>query len=301
MSTEYARRSGLPVVAVQHHYAHVLSCMAENELEGPVLGISWDGSGYGKDGTVWGGEFLLVNDQGYERAAHLRTFPLPGSEKAVKEPRRAALGILHELYGEDLAEKRDLPTLEAFTRAELKIILGMLKQEVNSPRTSSAGRLFDAVASLLEIRQTVRFEGQAAMELEGLATTANTNDDYIVRGEQLNDSYVLDWGPMIVGIRQDLWRGELKAIIARKFHNTLVEMMLLGAAHIFDARRNDDDRRIVLTGGCFQNRLLTELAIERLSAAGYRVYWHQRIPPNDGGISLGQIMAAVRSLRNGKD
>jgi len=205
------------------------------------------------------------------------------------------------LYGEDLGEKSDLPTLEAFTGSELKVIFGMLKQEVNSPRTSSAGRLFDAVGSILEIRQTVRFEGQAAMELEALATTADTNEDYIVRGEQLNGSYVLDWGPMIVGIRQDLWRGETKAIFARKFHNTLVEMMLLGAAHILDGRRNDNDRRIVLTGGCFQNRLLTELAIERLSTAGYRVYWHQRIPPNDGGISLGQIMAAARSLRNGKD
>ena len=293
LSTEYARRSGLNVIAVQHHYAHVLSCMAENELEGPVLGIAWDGSGYGTDGTVWGGEFLFVNEAGYERAGHLRTFPLPGSEKAVKEPRRAALGILHELYGEDLAEKDDLPSSEAFTQSELKVIFGMLKQKVNSPRTSSAGRLFDAVASLLEIRQTVRFEGQAAMELEGLATTSNTNDDYVVRGEQSNGSYVLDWGPMIVGIRQDLRRGESKAVIARKFHNTLVEMMLLAAAQIFDGPGSDNERRIVLTGGCFQNRLLTELAIERLSNAGYRVYWHQRIPPNDGGISLGQIMAAA--------
>jgi hydrogenase maturation protein HypF len=300
MSTEYARRSGLPLVRVQHHYAHVLSCMAENELDAPILGISWDGSGYGPDGTVWGGEFLLVNDHGYERAAHLRTFPLPGSEKAVKEPRRAALGALHELYGEDLVEKRDLPTVQAFKIKELNVICGMLKRGINSPRTSSAGRLFDAVASLLDIRQTVRFEGQAAMELEGLATAADSNDDYIVRGEQANGSYVLDWGPMVIGIRQDLWRGESKAIIARKFHNTLAEMMLLAAAHIFEGRRMGD-RRIVLTGGCFQNRLLTELAIKRLSDAGYRVYRHQRIPPNDGGISLGQIMAAERALRNGKD
>ena len=216
--------------------------MAENELEGPVLGISWDGSGYGTDGTVWGGEFLLVNDDGYKRAAHLRTFPLPGSERAVKEPRRAAFGVLHELYGEDLAEKRDLPTLEAFTQSELNVIFGMLKREVNSPRTSSAGRLFDAVASLLDIRQTVRFEGQAAMELESLATTVNTNDDYIVRGEKSNGSYVLDWCPMIVGIRRDVWRGESKAIIARKFHNTLVEMMTLAGAQIFAGEDTMADR-----------------------------------------------------------
>ena len=300
LSTEYAHRSGRPVIPVQHHYAHVLSCMAENELEPPVLGISWDGSGYGPDGTVWGGEFLFVNQHGYERAAHLRTFLLPGSEKAVKEPRRSAMGVLHELYGGDPAAEDDLPTLRAFSREERKVIAGMLAQGVNSPRTSSAGRLFDAVASMLDLRQTVRHEGQAAMELEALATTAETDDLYLVRGEQGNGAFILDWGPLIVGIRQDLSRGEPKSIIARKFHNTLVEMMLLAAASIF-GEAVKSERRVVLTGGCFQNRLLTELAIQRLTAAGYRVYRHQRIPPNDGGIALGQIVAAARALRERKD
>ena len=296
MSTEYAQRTNLSPIGVQHHYAHVLSCMAENELTAPVLGISWDGSGYGPDGTVWGGEFLFVDERGFERAAHLRTFPLPGGEKAVKEPRRTALGLLHELYGDELFEKQDLPTIQAFDEEERKVLSGMLKKAVNSPRTSSAGRLFDAVASLLDLRQTVRFEGQAAMELEALATTAETDDDYLIRGEQWNGSYILDWAPVIIGIRQDLWRGESKAVIARKFHNTLVQMMLLVALYVFD-RHPEDERRIALTGGCFQNRLLTELAIGRLTSAGYRVYWHQRIPPNDGGISLGQLMAAARVLR----
>ncbi len=300
MSTEYARRTGLPVVSVQHHYAHVLACMAENELEAPTLGISWDGSGYGPDGTVWGGEFLWIHEHGFERPAHFRTFPLPGSEKAVKEPRRTALGLLYELYGDDIAEKKDLPPVQAFSEQDEKLLCGMLKQGVNSPRTSSAGRLFDAVASLLDLRQTVRFEGQAAMELEALATSAETSDDYLIRGEQANGSYVLDWGPMIVGIRQDLWRGDSKAIIARKFHNTLVQFMLLAAQNAFQDHR-DGERRIVLTGGCFQNCLLTELAVERLGAAGYRVYRHQRIPPNDGGIALGQVMGAARVLRQRKD
>jgi hydrogenase maturation protein HypF len=273
--------------------------MAENELDAPVLGIAWDGSGYGPDGTVWGGEFLFVNEFGYERVAHLRTFPLPGSERAVKEPRRVAMGVLHELYGEELSEKRDLASLQSFTQEEQKIVLGMLKNGLNSPRTSSAGRLFDAVASLLDVRQTVRFEGQAAMELEALATTADSNDDYLIRGEQ-DGSYELDWGPMIVGIRQDLWRGESKAIIARKFHNTLVQMMLLVAGIVFD-RHEPEERRVALTGGCFQNRLLTELAIQRLTSAGCRVYRHQRVPPNDGGIALGQVMAAARAIRERKD
>lgn len=300
MSTEYAQRAGLPVLAVQHHYAHVLSCMAENEIEAPVLGISWDGSGYGTDGTVWGGEFLYVNEEGYERVAHLRTFPLPGAEKAVKEPRRTALGLLYELYGDDLGEKQDLPSLQAFSEQERRVLLGMLKQGVNSPRTSSAGRLFDAVASLLDLRQMVRFEGQAAMELEALATPVENTDDYLVRGAEENGAFVLDWGPMIVGIRQDLWRGESKAVIARKFHNTLVQMMMVAANRIHESRE-DAERRIVLTGGCFQNRLMTELAIRQLSHAGYHMYWHQRIPPNDGGIALGQAKAAARMLRNRKD
>jgi hydrogenase maturation protein HypF len=296
LSSEYARRSEVPVVEVQHHYAHVLACMAENEIEAPVLGISWDGSGYGTDGTVWGGEFLWVNESGYERAAHLRTFALAGSEKAVKEPRRCAVGVLHELYGDEFVEKQDCAPLQAFSAKELKTLASMLKSGLNSPRTSSAGRLFDVLASLLDLRQTVGFEGQAAMEMEALATSANTDEDYLVKTYDEGGSLVLDWGPMIVGVRQDLRRGESRAVIARKFHNTLVTMMLKAADAKF-GRNASDERRIALTGGCFQNKLLTETAIRRLSYAGHRVYWHQRIPPNDGGIAVGQIMAAARQLR----
>jgi hydrogenase maturation protein HypF len=285
---------------VQHHYAHVLACIAENDLEPPVLGISWDGSGYGTDGTVWGGEFLWVNETGYERVARLRTFGLPGSEKAVKEPRRSALGVLHEIFGADVSQKRDLTPIQTFAPAELKTLVAMLEHGINSPRTSSAGRLFDAVASLLGIRQAVRFEGQAAMELEALATTIDTADEYEFQTASEPASLVLDWRPMIVGIRKDLRQGVASAIIARKFHNTLVSMMLIAAEHVFSCR-NSPDKKIALTGGCFQNKLLTELAIQRLSEAGYRVYWHQRIPPNDGGISVGQIIAAARQLRIAKE
>jgi hydrogenase maturation protein HypF len=294
MSSEYARRSGLPVIEVQHHYAHVLACMAENEVAAPVLGISWDGSGFGPDGTIWGGEFLWVDEKGYRRTAHLRTFALPGSERAVKEPRRSAIGMLDELYGDEFVEKQDFTPVQAFNPTELKTLASMLESGLNSPRTSSAGRLFDAVASLLDVRQTVRFEGQAAMELEALATAADGDDDYMVKTFEQDGATVLDWGPMVIGIRQDLRRGESRALIARKFHNTLVMMMLRVAESVFD---EEAERRIVLTGGCFQNRLLTETAIRRLSNAGFRVYWHQRIPPNDGGIAVGQIMAAAQQLR----
>ncbi len=304
MSTEYAQRTGLPNIEVQHHYAHVLGCIAENEIKSPVLGISWDGSGYGPDGTVWGGEFLWVGATGYQRVAHLRTFPLPGSEKAVKEPRRSAIGMLHELFGDDAVRKNGLPTFRAFTPAELKTIIAMLKHGLNCPRTSSAGRLFDAVASLLDIRQTVRFEGQAAMELEALATGVEIDDEYTLNMTPASGSLVLDWCPMIVGIRTDLHYGVASAVIARKFHNTLIAMMLSAANHVFADRNTavgNEERRVALTGGCFQNKLLTELAIRRLSDAGYRVYWHQRIPPNDGGISVGQIIAAARQLHTVKE
>lgn len=295
LSSEYARRSGLPLVEVQHHYAHVLACMAENEVVGPALGISWDGSGYGPDGTIWGGEFLWVDESGYRRAAHLRTFALPGSEKAVKEPRRSGIGMLHGLYGDEFVEKQDFAPVQAFGASELKTLASMLRSGLNSPRTSSAGRLFDAVASLLDVRQRVHFEGQAAMELEALATAGSGEDDYLVKTSVENDAMVLDWGPMVIGIRQDLRRAESRAMIARKFHNTLVTMILKAANAAFEG--DAGDRKVVLTGGCFQNRLLTETAIRRLSEAGYRVYWHQRIPPNDGGIAVGQIMAAARALR----
>jgi hydrogenase maturation protein HypF len=299
MSTEYAHRAGLPMVEVQHHYAHVLACMAENELEHPVLGISWDGSGYGPDRTVWGGEFLWVNGSGYERASHLRTFSLPGSEKAVKEPRRSALGVLYELFGNELTSQQGLAPVRAFEPADLKTMVTMLEHGFNSPRTSSAGRLFDAVASLLNLRQTVRFEGQAAMELEALATSVETADEYAVRGTREAGFSVLDWEPMIVGIIEDLRRGITNPVIARKFHNTLIGMMLLIAQQVFCEW--SPEKKVVLTGGCFQNKLLTELAVRRLSDAGYRVYWHQRVPPNDGGISVGQIIAAARQLRAVKE
>jgi hydrogenase maturation protein HypF len=297
MSTEHARRSELPVVGVQHHYAHVLACMAENEIDAPVLGISWDGSGYGTDGTVWGGEFLWVDEQSYERVAHLRGFLLPGSEKAVKEPRRSAAGLLREAFGKEFRRARDCASLAAFTPAELKTLTTMLESELNSPRTSSAGRLFDAIASLLGLRQTVRFEGQAAMQLEALASEVESDDLY----EFELVEPVLDWGPMVASILDDMRAGESAALVARKFHNTLAEMMVQVAETTFAKRKGYDEKRVALTGGCFQNRLLTETAIARLSEAGFRTYWHQRIPPNDGGIALGQIMAAARELRAVKE
>ncbi len=287
-STQYARKQdGVDVVAVQHHYAHALACMAENQIKAPVLGISWDGSGYGPDETVWGGEFLRITQTGFERIAHLRTFRLPGSEKAVKEPRRVALSILHETYGADLNGCGQLAVLGEFTQTERRWLDGMLERGLRSPRTSSAGRLFDAVASIIGLRQVCRFEGQAAMELEFLTDNVETKASYEFELNDSADGQGIDWAEMVRAIVRDVHAEVAAGVIAAKFHNTLVEMMVRVAQVC-------GEQKVVLSGGCFQNRYLTERAVVRLREKGFRPYWHQRVPPNDGGIALGQVAAVSR-------
>jgi hydrogenase maturation protein HypF len=294
------------LVTVQHHIAHVLACVAENELEPPVLGVSWDGTGYGLDGTVWGGEFFLVTDTACERVAHLRQFPLPGGDAAVKEPRRTALGLLYELFGESVFALAGLTPLQAFSPAELGPLKTMLARRLNSPRTSSIGRLFDAVASLAGLRHYVRFEGQAAMELEFTLEGAEaTNDAYelplrpqhatpILRNSTAESGRntqhlppLLDWSPLLDALLSDLKSGAPVSRISARFHNALGEAILAVAKQV-------GQPRVVLSGGCFQNRYLTKRTVQRLQQEGFRPYWHQRVPPNDGGIALGQVVAALR-------
>jgi hydrogenase maturation protein HypF len=293
-STQFAQKqSGVEIVPVQHHYAHALSCMAENQVEAPALAITWDGSGYGPDGTVWGGEFLRITPTGFERFAHLRTFRLPGAEKAVKEPRRVALSLIRETFGSDIAGLGNLASLQAFTTDERRVLSEMLDRGVRSPQTSSAGRLFDAVASIIGLRQICRFEGQAAMELEFQTDGIETEATYPFNVTNDAGALSLDWAPMIRSIVSDV-RGEVgKGIIATQIHNTLVEMMLR-VAHTCG------EEKIVLTGGCFQNRYLAERAVRRLQEEGFKPYWHQRVPPNDGGIALGQVAAIFRMKSKSK-
>jgi hydrogenase maturation protein HypF len=288
LSTRYARQDGLPARPVQHHYAHVLACMGENDLEGEALGVSWDGVGYGPDGTIWGGEFLRVSGASFERVAHFRPFRLPGGEKAVKEPRRAALGLLYEVFGDALFGMSELASLRAFSPEAFPVLRQMLARRLNAPLNSSAGRLFDAVAAILGLRQVCRFEGQAAMELEFALDGVQTDEVYPFRTRVEGKPWVLDWEPSIREILADVQGGLAVGTIAARFHNTLVEMIVAVA-------RRAGQERIVLTGGCFQNRYLTERAVVRLRAEGIRPYWHQRIPPNDGGIPVGQIIAAARA------
>ena len=289
LSTKHAHQLTAPVCEVQHHWAHVLSCMAENEIEPPALGVSWDGTGYGPDDTIWGGEFLRARGDTFERVAHFRHFRLPGGEAAIRQPSRTALGVLFETWGDDAWERFDLPPVRDFTEDQLRVIGQMLRRGVNAPRTSSVGRLFDAVASLTGVRQRVSFEGQAAMELE-FAIKDQRTASYpfeICHGIPL----VVDWRPTVVAIASDVVDGQSAGNISAKFHNTLAEIVRVIALRIGEAR-------IVLTGGCFQNRHLLEASVQRLLDAGFRPYWHQRVPPNDGGISLGQIVAAAARIRS---
>jgi hydrogenase maturation protein HypF len=292
LSTTYAKSGSMPVSEIQHHYAHVASCMAENRLDGQVLGVSWDGTGFGTDGTIWGGEFLLTDETSFRRVASMRTFCLPGGEMAIRETRRAALGLLFEVFGESVFDMSNLTFLRSFEKQELTLLRSMLIKSVYSPRTSSVGRLFDAVAALIGCRIKASFEGQAAMEMEFLMARASTEVRYEFR---INESPILDpqsplivdWALLVNGILEDLKIGTQREIIAAKFHNTLAEIIVEVAHRV-------GEQRVVLSGGCFQNKYLTERTIRLLEEEGFRPYWHQRVPPNDGGISLGQMYAFIR-------
>jgi hydrogenase maturation protein HypF len=293
LSTKYANGAAKRVHPVQHHVAHVASCVEENEIEGPVLGVAWDGNGHGTDGTVWGGEFLLVEGATWRRVAHLRTFLLPGGETAMREPSRAAVGLLYSLLGDEAFRLNHLPALRAFSEVELRVLKAMVERGVNSPPTSSAGRLFDAVAAIIDVRQENLFEGQAAMELE-FALEGYTTDEHYDTGIDRTAGpsalpLVVDWGPMMRSILNDAARGIPLGRISAQFHNTLVEMILAVARRV-------GEPRVVLSGGCFQNRYLTERAIGRLREEGFAPYWHQRVPPNDGGIALGQAAMASHAV-----
>ncbi len=269
-STACAMELGIPIMQVQHHHAHIAGCMAENELEGPVLGIAWDGTGLGTDGTLWGGEFLVCTRADFRRAAGLRPFPLVGGDAAAREPRRAALGVLRAMNSPHPPP--------GFSESECSVLDSMLRQGLNVVHTSSAGRLFDAVASLLGLCQRMSHEGQAAMELEAAATGVKAAPPYPFG---LNHES-LDWTPMI---EQMLQLGEPLPVAAARFHVTLVEMMV-AVAH------RENFTNICLSGGCFQNRLLLSPAKRRLRAEGFQVWTHREIPPNDAGICLGQLAIA---------
>ncbi len=289
-STQFAKSLDARVIQIQHHYAHVAACMAENQLEGRVLGISWDGTGFGLDGTIWGGEFLLTDEASFSRVAHLRQFRLPGGDKAIREPRRAALGLLFEISGDSVFQSPNLHPMKTFTAAELLLLQQMLTKKINSPLTSSAGRLFDAVASVAGVRDIAKFEGQAAMELEWAIGKTLTDTSYAFTISNSGLPLSVDWAPMVLEIVEDVRGAVSPSMISAKFHNTLAAMIVEVAGKI-------GEKHVALTGGCFQNKYLLERSVRLLAKEGFHPYWHQRVPPNDGGIALGQICAAYRRIK----
>jgi len=293
-STRHAQALRLPVCKVQHHYAHVLGCMAENGVCGPVLGVSWDGTGLGEEGEIWGGEFMRADYETYHRVAHFREMRLPGGEQAIREPRRTALALLMELF-DDIDPIRALAPIEAFDALELRVMLAMLRNKIRAPRAVSVGRLFDAVASILGICHKCSFEGQAAIALEAAATRASeAHTSY--RFDLCNEveaPIIVDWAPVVRGIVDDVVAGVPSAAIALAFHRALAEATVRVAQVV-------GIRDIVLTGGCFQNALLTEYTVQLLRDAGFQPHWHRFTPPNDGGIALGQAVFAMRQFQLNK-
>jgi hydrogenase maturation protein HypF len=286
LSSSYARRRHGRLHQVQHHVAHVAACMAENEVGPPVLGVSWDGTGYGLDGTIWGGEFFAIETGTAVRVGSFAPFPLPGGDLAIKEPRRVAMALLGTVFGDAAWDMDDLPPVASCTTVERHVLHTMVARGVNTPTTTSAGRLFDAVAAFAGLRQHVRYEGQAAMELEFALDGIVTDERYPLPLHLSAPLWRLDWAPAIRCVVEDVRAGTGAALISARFHNAMVEAIVAAAVQV-------GLERVVLSGGCFQNRYLLERTIARLSAGGFRPVWHQRVPPNDGGISLGQV-AAVR-------
>ncbi len=272
----------VPLERVQHHHAHVAACMAEYGLSGPVLGLAWDGAGLGTDGTLWGGEALVVDGASFKRVAHVRRFSLPGGERALREPRRAALGLLYEIFaGESVAHLG-----EALPAPQARVLLSMLEQRVQTVSTSSMGRLFDAVAALTGVRREVGFEGQAAMELEFAAERVDDEGAYPFPLRP-GDPAIADWEPLVRALLRERHAGVPAELMAARFHNALAAL-----AEAIACRAGLE--HVALTGGCFQNGHLVSAVYARLAARGFDVHLPCAYPPNDGGISLGQALVATR-------
>jgi hydrogenase maturation protein HypF len=293
-STHFALAAEGRKFPVQHHHAHIASCMAEHRLDGPVLGVSFDGTGFGTDGTIWGGEFLVTEYHEFRRAGHIACVPLPGGEAAIHRPSRLALSYLTATFGPSDAESLARELLPALSSEEARTVALQVKRGLNSPLTSSMGRLFDAVSALAGVCTGVRYEGQAAMELEALAGTGDRVYPYEIAGTT-GDVLQIDWRPLFAALVDDL-RGHVPIpVISHQFHTTIADIVVSICAEL---RRQTDLDRVVLSGGVFQNALLSELSLCRLASEGFTVYRHSLVPCNDGGLSLGQaVVAAEKELR----
>lgn len=286
-TNEYLEKRNISSERIQHHQAHVWAAMVDNNLSPPFFSISWDGTGWGDDVTVWGGEAFLVTGQSMNRIASLYPFVLPGGEKAVREPRRTMLGLFYAMFGDKISTPYERRLHETFTKEELSILSIALKKKVNTPNCSSIGRLFDAVSAILDYCTVSEFEGQAALLLEAAACQAITKGKrYPMPVVKEKDLCLLDWRFMITQILNDKIQGVLLADIAMAFHETL-------AQSIVELAKIAGNETVLLTGGVMQNKLLVEKAVTYLKKAGFKPYIHRDIPPNDGGIAVGQLIGRI--------
>lgn len=293
MSSKYALSRGGMLVGVQHHHAHVASCMAENGVRGDAIGVALDGSGYGADGMIWGCEFLFAGFLGYERLGHLRYVPLPGGDAAALEPYRMAISYLDLTYGAGFEARR---VCDRWGHDKIDLLTRMVHRGVNSPLASSAGRLFDAASALVGVRDISTYEGQAAMELEAIACS-DLAESYPIEADVDEDgTFVIDPAKVIIGLVEDVERGTPKPVLAGKFHNTMAQMILEGCRL---SRQLTSIREVALSGGVFQNKILTEKALKLLEGDGFVCHLHRIVPPNDGGISLGQAVLAASKAEKG--
>ena len=293
LSTKYALESDIPVkIPVQHHHAHIVSCMVENDITGDVIGVSFDGTGYGTDGTIWGGEFMTATSGEFTRIAHLDHIPLPGGEQAIKEPWRIGLALLRETFGIDYKNidipfTRTLPEKSAFP-----VIDKMIGRKLNTPVTSAAGRLFDGIAAICGIRENINYEAQAAIEFQMLADTETTEHyDYDI--DTSVTPWKIRWQGLVKNISADLICNVGVPEISGKFHNT-VAMIINDITQ--KIKKETGLQKVVLSGGVFQNSLLLEKTVAELTKNNLTVYTHSRVPPNDGGLSLGQAVVAMNKF-----
>ena len=297
---EWAHERGLPLIAVQHHHAHVAGCMAEHGLEGPVIGLALDGTGYGSDGKIWGGEVLLSSLDSFERFAHLEYVPMPGGDAAIKEPWRMAFAHLRAA-GFDV---ESAASLSGAKEQDARVLDRMMERGVYAPLTSSLGRLFDAVAAVVLNRRVVDYEAQAAIELEGIAIDES---DRLDRNDYVPDlwsakscmdiapdgSSIIHTKSLWLAILDDLRRGVSKKRISSRFHSGISEGFIGAAAN---AREKTGIKQVVVSGGCMHNRRLAQLLRSGLEEEGFEVFQHRCISPGDGGLSYGQVVVAAAML-----
>jgi hydrogenase maturation protein HypF len=292
---EWACERGLELIAVQHHHAHVAACMAEHGLDEPIIGLSLDGTGYGADGRIWGGEVLVSRLDGFERFAHLDYVPMPGGEAAIREPWRMALGSLHAA-GIDV-ESAEALALTGATANEAHVLKRMIERGVNVPLTSSCGRLFDAVAAVVLQRRVVDYEAQAAIELEGMAIDEPDEPSYVMEllgGEDENEPLRISASPLWRALMDDLHAGVSPARISARFHAGVADAFVQAAIR---ARAKTGVTQVAMSGGCLHNRRLTRLLRSGLEQAGFQVFQHRKVSPGDGGLSYGQVAVAAAILR----